>query len=120
MTDEEQKQHLKEFRQALIKASTCIRNNRKIRYKQEGVREIRKYAVLRILINAWPNLTLSVLQILEPYRAHVESNASPRLIQELLYMLMEDGKVERKQCGKAYRYKSKASITIPVYPPSLD
>ena len=120
MKGEEPKQYLKEFRQALIKASIRIRNNKEIRYKQEGVRGIRKYAVLRILINAWPNLTLSVLQILEPYKTYVESNASPRLIQELLYMLMEDGKVERKQCGKAYRYKSKASTTVPVYPPSLD
>lgn len=119
MPDEDQKQNLKEFRQALRQASMRIRNNRRIRYKQEGVRKIRKYAVLRILINAWPNLTLSVLQILQPYKAYVESDASLRLIQELLYMLMEDGKVERKQFGKAYRYKSKASITIPVYPPSL-
>lgn len=112
--------YLREFRKALIKASIYIRNNRRNRYKQKEVREIRKYAVLRILINAWPNLTLSVLQILQPYKAYAESDASPRLIQELLYMLIEDGKVERKQFRKAYRYKSKASITIPVYPPSLD
>jgi len=120
MKGEEPKQYLKEFRQALIKASILIRNNKKIRYQQKGVRETRKYAVLRILINAWPNLTLSVLQILQPYKAYVESDASPRLIQEFLYMLMEDGKVQRKQCGKAYRYRSKALTTIPVYPPSLD
>jgi hypothetical protein len=117
MTDEEQKQYLKEFRQALTKASISIRNNKKIRCKQEGVRGIRKYAVLRIL-NATLSQSLSALQILQSYKAHVESNASPRLIQELLYMLMEDGKVQRKQCGKAYRYKSKASV--PNYPSSLD